>query len=210
MPEFTKAQLYSLDAREYDIEFMYNPSKLDFKHAIQLNQSSGARGQRGGQPKVSFAHPQPCVLTLSDILFDAYEEGEAGADRLEGYIAQLCKAVRFINAGNGSSASSGSGSSPLRPRPTRTGSGSSSGQSNSDERPPIFLFIWGTNDYLRCFVESFQYQLTMFLPNGRPVRAKASLTLKEIDGTLAVPTTRQPPGNAHRFADSRTNREARS
>lgn len=51
------------------------------------------------------------------------------------------------------------------------------------ERPPIYTFIWGDQQYLRrCFVEKLTYKLTMFLPDGTPVRAVIdSLTLKEAD-----------------------------
>ncbi|MBP0003722.1 MAG: hypothetical protein J7642_08380 [Cyanobacteria bacterium SBC] len=51
------------------------------------------------------------------------------------------------------------------------------------KRPPIYSFVWGDRIYLRrCFIEKFTYNLTMFLPNGTPVRAKIdSLTLKEAD-----------------------------
>jgi Contractile injection system tube protein len=52
------------------------------------------------------------------------------------------------------------------------------------ERPPIYTFSWGDQIYLKyCFVERVTYKLTMFLPNGVPVRAVIdNLTLKETDG----------------------------
>lgn len=52
------------------------------------------------------------------------------------------------------------------------------------ERPPIFTFSWGGEQYLKyCFVERLTYKLTMFLSDGTPVRAVVdSLTLKETDG----------------------------
>ena len=51
------------------------------------------------------------------------------------------------------------------------------------ERPPIYTFSWGDKEYLRrCFIEKLNYKLTMFLPDGTPVRAMIdSLTLKEAD-----------------------------
>lgn len=51
------------------------------------------------------------------------------------------------------------------------------------QRPPIYQFRWGSQVYLRrCFVEKLSYKLTMFLPNGTPVRAVIdSLSLKEAD-----------------------------
>lgn len=49
------------------------------------------------------------------------------------------------------------------------------------KRPPVYVLMWGTNEPLRCFVQSLDYSLTMFLPDGTPVRAKVNLTLKEVD-----------------------------
>lgn len=51
----------------------------------------------------------------------------------------------------------------------------------SKKRPPIYMLTWGQNKFLLCFVESLKYQLTMFKPDGTPVRAKASVTLKQVD-----------------------------
>lgn len=51
----------------------------------------------------------------------------------------------------------------------------------SQDRPPIYIFSWGKINFLKCFVESIDYKLTMFLEDGTPVRATASITLKQID-----------------------------
>lgn len=49
------------------------------------------------------------------------------------------------------------------------------------KRPPIYLLMWGENNFLLCFVENLKYQLTLFKPDGTPVRARVSLTLKQVD-----------------------------
>jgi hypothetical protein len=49
-------------------------------------------------------------------------------------------------------------------------------------RPPVYEFRWGTQQYFRkCFVENLSYKLTMFLPDGTPVRAIVDISLKEAD-----------------------------
>ena len=74
---------------------------------------------------------------------------------------------------------------------------------NSD-RPPIYLFSWGNKEYLRCFVKSLSYKLTMFLPDGTPVRATADITLEELDEWDPPPSTSTPsPSNSERASDSR-------
>ncbi|MEO1094798.1 MAG: hypothetical protein AAFX01_07850 [Cyanobacteria bacterium J06638_28] len=49
------------------------------------------------------------------------------------------------------------------------------------KRPPIYLFTWGDNNYLRCFVKKFDFKLTLFLPDGKPVRASVNLSLEQVD-----------------------------
>ncbi len=51
------------------------------------------------------------------------------------------------------------------------------------ERPPVYVFAWGQNQYLKCFVKSVSYKLTMFLADGTPVRAIVEMSLEEVDST---------------------------
>lgn len=74
-------------------------------------------------------------------------------------------------------------------------------------RPPIYIFSWGEINYLRCYVESVDYQLTLFLPDGTPVRAKASITLKEIDPSFGESN---PSPEVERERDSRWERQQTS
>lgn len=49
------------------------------------------------------------------------------------------------------------------------------------KRPPIYLLVWGSNLYMRCFVKSFSFKLTLFLPDGTPVRAAIDLSLEQVE-----------------------------
>ena len=51
------------------------------------------------------------------------------------------------------------------------------------DRPPVYVFAWGQNQYLKCFVKSVSYSLTMFLADGTPVRAIVDMSLEEVDST---------------------------
>jgi hypothetical protein len=51
------------------------------------------------------------------------------------------------------------------------------------KRPPVYIFAWGQQEYLKCVVTSIDYELTMFLANGTPVRATVNMSLKEVDKT---------------------------
>lgn len=66
-----------------------------------------------------------------------------------------------------------------------------------EKRPPTYVFTWGSQEYIRCFVTKVDYNLTMFLPDGTPVRVSLNLTLEEIDESVSQPGmgTPQPSGN---------------
>jgi hypothetical protein len=71
------------------------------------------------------------------------------------------------------------------------------------QRPPVYTFSWGQQVYLKyCFIEKFSYKLTMFMADGKPVRAVIdTLTLKETDLT-AIENADTPPAQPNRNADS--------
>ncbi|MHC5719218.1 MAG: hypothetical protein ACYTX0_45970, partial [Nostoc sp.] len=56
-----------------DIEFMFNPSELDFTRRIIWNYDIGNRGTTL-LPKVNFSGVEPYSFTLQNLLFDTYEE----------------------------------------------------------------------------------------------------------------------------------------
>ncbi len=71
--------------------------------------------------------------------------------------------------------------------------------------PPVYIFTWGEQQYLRCFVEQLNYQLTLFLADGTPVRAIVNLILHEVD-VITASATPSAPGNVNREADTRDSR----
>lgn len=152
MPQLQKARLFSVDSSQLDFEFMFNPDSLSFKHAVKVKDAEGARTAQG-TPKVAFEYPQAMVLSLNKIMFDTFEEGTSVLDK---YINKLKKAVEFAGFTIG-------------------------GTTGLNKRPPIYMLVWGSQNYLRCFVEKLDYKLTMFLADGTPVRAEVNLSLKEVD-----------------------------
>ncbi|AFZ01407.1 hypothetical protein [Calothrix sp. PCC 6303] len=165
----TKAKLVSSDGGG-TIEFMFNPTQLKFSQSISLNKNEGARTGRG-LPKVNFAHPQPCTLSIGDIILDTYEQGSNKS--VLPYIKQFEKAVNFLEQG-----------------------------CEKDKRPPTYVFTWGNYQYIRCFITNLAYTLTMFLPDGTPVRAKLDLTLEEIDESTSQPGM-GTPSNPDRIGGGR-------
>jgi len=85
--------------------------------------------------------------------------------------------------------------------------------SQSEQRTPLYAFTWGKNQLLRCcFVEKLNYKLTLFLPDGTPVRAMIdSLTLKEADEPKPnVPMNTPAVSNATRQEQTMQNRQGNS
>lgn len=133
-----------------DIEFMFNPTQLAFSRSMNLEQAKGASTGKGNN-KVSFKHPNPYSLKISNILIDTYETKDGS---VLDTIKKFKLAVEFINKGNGNA---------------------------KEKRPPIYLFTWGKHNYLRCFVKTFSFKLTLFRPDGTPVRASVDLDLEQVD-----------------------------
>jgi uncharacterized membrane protein YgcG len=68
-------------------------------------------------------------------------------------------------------------------------------QRGQDQRPPVYIFMWGENKYFPCVIESLTYTLTMFLTDGTPVRALVDIQLREVDKS-DVPPSKGPGGRS--------------
>ena len=171
MAQLVKAKLIAVEGGD-DLEFMFNPTQLAFSRTISLEQAEGSRTDEG-QNKVSFKHPNPYSLKLSNIIIDTYEENKSVLE----HINKFKKAVEFVKTGGGAT-----------------------------KRPPIYMFTWGDTKYLRCFVKTFSFKLTLFLPNGTPVRASIDLDLEQVEkSTPQVGQGAPNPGQSQRQAADRKN-----
>lgn len=72
-------------------------------------------------------------------------------------------------------------------------------------RPPVYVFAWGKEQYLRCFVTSVDYDLTMFLADGTPVRASVTMSLQEVDRVkdYSLQNPKNPKNMAKAEADAK-------
>ncbi|MEH1959996.1 MAG: hypothetical protein V7L05_08975 [Nostoc sp.] len=137
------------------IEFMFNPSELDFTRRIIWNYDIGNRGTTL-LPKVNFSGVEPYSFTLQNLLFDTYEKKTSV---LEEYIDNIKKGATAC--------------------------------SNTLTRPPVYTLSWGC-DYFHCVMTSLNYRLTLFLPDGTPVKAIVNIGLQEVDPV--IPTRNIPEG----------------
>src|SRR5919199_6387076 len=189
-----KAKLIAVyEGEGEDIEFMFNPNQLAFSRSINLEQAKGSQ-TKGGNNKVSFKHPNPYSLKISNILIDTYETKEANVlDTLK----KFKLAVEFVKDGNATSGKATSG---------KAQNGNAKDGNAQEKRPPIYLFTWGNYNYLRCFVKTFSFKLTMFRPDGTPVRASVDLDLEQVDLPNPQPGQQTPSPSASLRRDQ--NREA--
>lgn len=63
-----------------------------------------------------------------------------------------------------------------------------------NKRPPTYIFMWGEHKYLRVFVRNFSCRLSLFLPDGTPVRASVDLTLEQVEapGKASIQWAKSP------------------
>jgi hypothetical protein len=53
-------------------------------------------------------------------------------------------------------------------------------RTNAHTRPPVYVLTWNEK-YFHCVMTSLNYRLTLFLPDGTPVKAIVNITLEEVD-----------------------------
>jgi hypothetical protein len=102
---------------------------------------------------------------------------ESGGKSVITYLKQFEKAVNFAESGD-----------------------------SKEKRPPTYVFTWGNFQYIRCFITDLSYTLTLFLPDGTPVRAKLDLTLEEVDESTSQPGMGAPSA-PNRSEDTRSRRK---
>jgi hypothetical protein len=160
-----------------EIEFMFNPTQLQFTRTVNWGTGGGSRGQGTHHPppaednsllpKTNFSGIKPYSLIISKILFDTYETGGSVRDK---YISKLQQAVLPAQQ-----------------------------QGNSkDKRPPVYLFIWGRPFHFRCVVQKLNFTYKLFLPNGTPLQAEVTLNLQEVDKITDTNTNARPDRNKGR------------
>ena len=167
------------------IQFMFNPTELKFSRSVAIEQAPGSTTKKG-QNQTSFKHPNPYQLTISNIILDTYEKQGKERNVLVP-LKPFTDAVAYVKEAGTAPAKGGKATQPKA------------------KRPPIYLFTWGDHSYLRCFIKSCNFRLTMFLTDGTPVRAIIDLTLEQVDNPKSEPSQSPPSvGQAQRKSGGRT------
>ncbi len=177
----------------YNIIFMYNPTEISLSRSMNIEQAKGARDSSGAN-KTSFKHPNPYSLKISNVIIDTYELGISVLPE----VYKFKKGVEFLDPKNSALQESDSAKS------AKTGSGRTNPEQQN--RPPIYLFIWGKHKYLQCFIKQVTFKFTMFFPNGDPARAVLDLSLEQVSipqenngGTTPAPSKEDREGADRAF-----------
>lgn len=148
-----KAFLTRKDNPLHVVPCLFNPKELSIEKS---NQFAEVNIPGLSSPIFQFVRGNARSVTL-DLFFDTYEQGtdvRIFTDRITGWDA-------------------GSMFSKLP--------GAAKGLMDIDSdlhAPPVCIFIWGAFIF-QCIIERVSKKFTMFLPEGIPVRATLSVTLKE-------------------------------
>lgn len=148
-----KAFLTRKDDTSLKVPCMFNPKELSIEKS---NQFAEVNIPGLSSPVFQFVRGNARKVTM-DLFFDTYEKGtdvREFTDRITGWDA-------------------GSMLSKLPDEPK--------GLMDIDSElhaPPVCQFIWG-KFLFQCIIEQITKKFTMFLPEGIPVRATLSVTLKE-------------------------------
>jgi len=148
-----KAFLTRKDNPALVVPCLFNPKELSVEKS---NQFAEVAIPGLSSPIYQFVRGNARSVTM-DLFFDTYEEGtdvRIFTDRITGWDA----------------------GSMLSSLP-----GAAKGLMDIDSElhaPPVCLFIWGAFLF-QCIIEQISKRFTMFMPEGIPVRATLSVTLKE-------------------------------
>ncbi|TCO55201.1 CIS tube protein [Actinocrispum wychmicini] len=114
------------------------------------NSWQGGEAKGKNAPELRFQSGQSATLTLS-LTFDTTREGED----VSTYSTKLLNLMK-VNPGL-------AGADPSR----------------NKARPPWVEFHWGETKSFKCIVERVQVKFTYFASNGKPLRCKADVSLKQ-------------------------------
>ena len=149
---FEKCSIVNLDDSSKKVTAQYNPNKVSIGKTINWTTHPSSSG---GADMLEFINAQNRTMSV-ELFFDGLE---GGVNVETQYIDKLIAMTVPLYDQASSAASS----------------------KTTAIRPAFVMIAWGQMKSFRGIIESLNYEYTMFSPNGSPVRATATLKLKEID-----------------------------
>jgi nucleoid-associated protein YgaU len=162
-----KAIIKNVDAGE-ELECCFRPKEYTFAKS-----NSWPKDQKAGHnaPVMSFGGGQPATLQM-ELLFDTYTQASGGAqpkDVRKEYTDKLWKMMHVVEK--------------LKEK-----------EKNKKGRPPKVLFTCGKAWTFEAVITQLQLKFTLFLPDGTPVRATATVTFQQVKDTENLPSQNPTSG----------------
>jgi len=152
-----------------NVKCMFNPN--DYSFSKQNNWTAGnSKGFNLAQ--YEFGSGQPTILQMQ-LFFDTYSNVKSGSnsapkDVRKEYTNAIWKMVKVDP--------------------------SLASLSNSQGRPPIVSFQWGSTWSFKSVITSISERFTLFMPNGMPVRSTLDVTFQQIEDESLLPGTNPTSG----------------
>lgn len=130
---------------------------------LTISKSNGWKaGDAKGKnaPDLKFEGGQPATMTLS-LTFDTTDKGTKVTEHTD----------KLLNL--------------MKVDPALAGSD----RNRNSARPPWVVFHWGSTHSFKAIVDRLQLKFTYFASSGMPLRAKADLTLKQLQDEVELPLT---------------------
>ncbi len=157
---------------------LFNPNELSFsRRVVWKTRDAAGNGQQVAPTDLDFIRSAPERLQLT-LFFDTYEPATSG------------DAVRnFLLPSNPFGGTGGPTASDVRIHTERV---AELGRVHESlHRPPRCMLMWGGVRLFHGVLSRLDQKLTMFLPDGTPVRATLDCTFKEFDTAINVVRRRE-------------------
>lgn len=148
---------------EDEFAFDFNPDKLSFSRKANVKQTAQAGGQSA--PETQLLGPDPEEHSF-DLFYSRFELPDLGGGAMLNSLTKIKE--RLVVLVQAHKKTTDTGMTPMR---------------------PLVQFGWGPFVSKYSFVESVDVTYEMFLPNGSPMRMKATIKIKE----ARAPTEGQNP-----------------
>lgn len=156
----TYAIIKNMDANE-ELKCRFRPKEYTFSKSNSWPKDAKASHNA---PVLSFGGGQPATLQM-ELMFDTYidaKNGQQPKDVRTEYIDKLWKMMHVVEK--------------LKEK-----------QKNKQGRPPKVMFTCGKAWSFEAVITSLQVKFVLFLPDGTPVRATATVTFQQVKDTENLP-----------------------
>jgi nucleoid-associated protein YgaU len=167
-PGFDKAWIMNIDKPTQIVKCMFNPKEYTFAKSNSWGKGDEAGAQKNA-PSITFSGGEGATLKLQ-LFFDTYHQSTGGGNVQD---------VRDLTNGLWSM---------MHIDETLTDPKSKHG------RPPFVRFHWGSTWSFDAVIESISEQFTMFMPDGKPVRATVDVSFKQKSDDKILPWTNPTSG----------------